>query len=491
MVSLETSNKTRILIADDEDLFLQTTAEILRCEGYRCDAVTNAMDGMEALRARNYELLIADINMPGNANLDFIRQGRVCFPQLPIILITGYPEIETAIQGIDLDIDHYLLKPLEIDLLLRKVGETLSSCGQRESNLPPSPQAAPFPRRVLDVEGRILFISKEFALRLGYRPEELIHQSMIDHAEAPLPLKAAATEAEVEETEVLEKRFLRRNGETLDALVIRRRIPAQTGRSGLIEEYVVEMSDAECAELRPAHGRRLENFALVTGGIAHDLNNMLNVVDGYLILSEEFIDPTHRVQGFLEESRRAVRRAASLTRKLLDLSRPRKTDRTEPIDLCDLFRELESMVRVRAKTGCETAFTISETAPRVVGNPDGLFDAIFNLITNALDSLSSGGGVVHILAEEANLDRDFCSVHPGLLPGRHLSIEVIDTGCGIPIDILDKIQEPYFTTKPRGEGTGLGLSIVFRVVREMGGAVDIRSCPGLGAAVTILLPVNR
>lgn len=115
----------RILVADDEVPFLRSLAELLRRKGYDCECAEDAAGAMRLLRANGFDLLIADIKMPGNAELEFVRDLPHVAEGLPVILVTGYPSLETAIQSVGLPVEAYLVKPLEFDELLAKVRDSM------------------------------------------------------------------------------------------------------------------------------------------------------------------------------------------------------------------------------------------------------------------------------------------------------------------------------------------------------------------------------
>lgn len=115
----------RLLLADDEQTFLLATADLLRREGYHCDTATDAPMAAAMLRATHYDVLIADIKMPGNPNLELIRQVARSIDGLPVIVVTGYPSLDTAVDAIDLPVWGYLKKPLDFDILLQKIRSAL------------------------------------------------------------------------------------------------------------------------------------------------------------------------------------------------------------------------------------------------------------------------------------------------------------------------------------------------------------------------------
>lgn len=494
MVSTDESIGRRILVADDEDLFLHSTADLLRDEGYSCDTVSNSEEGFRALRTSPYNLLIADINMPGNTDLEFVRRGRNCFPDLPIILVTGYPELDTAVGGIEINVSNYLMKPLESDALIREVHSVISESWDARPKNPSGPVALhgdslPFHKRVVGPDGRILMISESFARLLGFSAHEIRNVQLADLSETPL-FHPSQSDRGVFHS-IVEKKFLKRNGETLNALVFRQHLPDDRQGNGAVEEYILDITEERRLGDLDSLDLTIETAGLIAGGVAHDLNNMLNVVDGYLLLSQEAVHSNHPTQEFFEESRKAIAKASRLTWELIEFSKSEQEEAFDPIDLDRLLSDLESLSQVRLGDKIEMAITRCEETPLVLGDQDALFDALFNLVMNAADALSSNRGVIHVYVDrislERKIDRNSCSYDPT----EYLRIEVIDNGSGIPEDLIAKVHQPFFTTK-RGEGgNGLGLAIVFRTVKKAGGFVDIRSVLGLGTGVSVCLPISK
>jgi DNA-binding response OmpR family regulator len=134
-------NVGRILLADDETSFLKSTTALLRREGYECDGVDDTPGAVEKLRAAHYDLLIADIKIPGNADLDLIKQVPQLAPGMPVIMVTGYPSLETATQSIELPVVAYLVKPVASEELLRQARLAIE-CAQTYRTIPPPSGAA-------------------------------------------------------------------------------------------------------------------------------------------------------------------------------------------------------------------------------------------------------------------------------------------------------------------------------------------------------------
>jgi DNA-binding NtrC family response regulator len=125
------TSPTRILIADDESLYLRTTGALLRKAGYECECVSNSFDAIESLRRSSFDLILSDLNMPGNLKLELLREGRSQWPHIPLIVVTGVPSLPTAIEGVRLGIADYLLKPVKFDDLLGSIERVLSQSKRR------------------------------------------------------------------------------------------------------------------------------------------------------------------------------------------------------------------------------------------------------------------------------------------------------------------------------------------------------------------------
>lgn len=128
------NQRGHILIADDEETFLLATADLLRAEGYACDCVSDASDALRLLRSDHYDVLIADIRMPGNPELELVKVLSEEFGGLPVILVTGYPSVDSAIKSVELPVTAYLLKPVDLPELMRQV-DTAAQRGRYRSAL--------------------------------------------------------------------------------------------------------------------------------------------------------------------------------------------------------------------------------------------------------------------------------------------------------------------------------------------------------------------
>jgi signal transduction histidine kinase len=252
------------------------------------------------------------------------------------------------------------------------------------------------------------------------------------------------------------------------------------------EAMVKRFQEIEANETQVRQAQKMEAIGQLTGGVAHDFNNILTVITGTIeILGEAVKDRPHLAQ-ITDLISAAAARGADLTRHLLAFARrqplqPRNTDvNALVIDAARLLRptlgeqiEIESMLA-------------HDSAPALI-DPSQLSTAILNLALNARDAMPDGGKLT-LETRNVVLDENYASMNREVKPGNYVMIAVSDTGAGIPGRLLDKVFEPFFTTKEVGKGSGLGLSMVYGFVKQSNGHIKIYSEEGHGTTVKLYLP---
>ena len=234
---------------------------------------------------------------------------------------------------------------------------------------------------------------------------------------------------------------------------------------------------------RLTQARRMEAVGQLAGGIAHDFNNLLTIVSGY---ARRLIDRPELTAAHdeLNQILTASDRAAQLTRELLAFARRGHTTAT-PLDASALIRELEPMLRRLLAADIVFDFQLEAGLPQVVMDRTALEQIMMNLIINASDAMPSGGTLA-VTSEGRTLDAPEAE-RRGLEPGVYVTLSVTDSGVGIPPDALERIFEPFFSTKGE-KGTGMGLATVYATVDQAGGWVEVESTVDVGSTVTVTLP---
>ena len=250
-----------------------------------------------------------------------------------------------------------------------------------------------------------------------------------------------------------------------------------------------DITERKRAEEQLRQAQKLESIGTLAGGIAHDFNNILSAILGNAELARMDLDPRHEAYGCLEEIRKAGQRAKGLVQQILAFGR-RQPSEQKVVLLQPLIEEMARLLRATLPAGVELHLALDPTAPAVLGDANQLHQVLVNLCTNAWHSLDDQPGTITIDLRACTLDHPAAAALPGTRPGRHVRLEVVDTGHGIEPEALRHIFEPFFTTKPPGKGTGLGLTVVQAVVQSHHGAIVVDSIPRKGSTFTLYLPAT-
>jgi len=347
----------------------------------------------------------------------------------------------------------------------------------------------------MDLEGRCMFANRSAVKLLGYRDQqellsrdihELIHHSRADGQPWPKEecgvYKALNAKAAVHRDE---ETMWRADGSSFFAEYHSHPIR----RDGVVIGAVVtffDITERKERELELVHAQKMEVLGQLTGGIAHDFNNLLTIILGNLRLLEDAgtaatDEARHEI---IEDAISAARDSADLTRRLLAFSR-KQTLKTQWADVNAFLREHGPFFRRVIGEDIELDMRSCRGPLSIRTDLQQLQSAMLNLAINAADAMPAGGtlsiGTKRLeIAADGNGD--------GLAPGSYAVIEVEDTGEGMPDDVARHAVEPFFTTKQPGHGSGLGLSMVYGFAKQSGGALRIRSEPGQGTLVSLLIP---
>jgi two-component system, cell cycle sensor histidine kinase and response regulator CckA len=287
-----------------------------------------------------------------------------------------------------------------------------------------------------------------------------------------------------------ERSFLRLNGEVFPVEVSATPIMYDGQPSALV--FFRELTDRRRAEeervrleQRLRQAQKMESVGRLAGGVAHDFNNHLTVINGYCDMLLDALGPDDPLREELGEIRAAGDRAAALTQQLLAFSRKQVVE-PKPLLLNDVVEEFCRMVRRLIGDDIEVTADLEPALGSVMADRGQMHQILMNLAVNARDAMPEGG---KILIGTANADLEGADpALPDIKPGPYVVLTVADTGVGMSQETQQKIFEPFFTTKPMGIGTGLGLATVYGIVQQASGFIRLTSEPGHGTAFRIYLP---
>jgi PAS domain S-box-containing protein len=239
-------------------------------------------------------------------------------------------------------------------------------------------------------------------------------------------------------------------------------------------------------EIQIRQANKMEAIGTLASGIAHDFNNILSASSGYTELSIPLAPPESILSKNLHKIQQANKRAAELVRHILTLSRE-KESAAQVLQPKLIIKEAIKLLRASLPSTIEIQQQIESDA-YILGDAAQVHQIIMNLCVNAGHAMEADGGLLSISLKDEELDATFTRQYVKLTPGRYVVLQVQDTGHGIPVEIIDKVFDPYFTTKSLDKGTGLGLAVVHGIVNTYRGEITVESEVGQGTQFTLFLP---
>jgi len=345
---------------------------------------------------------------------------------------------------------------------------------------------------MLDPQGNVASWNAGAERIKGYTPSEILGEHIAvfytpEDQVAGLPrlaLETAATTGRFESEGVR----VRKDGSRFDAHVVLDTVHDETGRpigfakiTRDVTERLRAQRELEATRQALFQSQKIEAIGQLTGGVAHDFNNLLAVVLGGLEVLRRRVPDEARTRAILDDLVRAVDRGAALTRRMLAFAR-RQDLTIRAVDVAALVGGMTELLERSLGPGVAIETPFPPDVPPVRTDPHHLETALVNLVVNARDAMPDGGTITISAARTVPAPAD------GLPPGDYVAVAVTDGGCGMDEATLARAVEPFFTTKGVGKGTGLGLSMVHGLAEQSGGRMRIRSRPGLGTTVELLLP---
>ncbi len=232
--------------------------------------------------------------------------------------------------------------------------------------------------------------------------------------------------------------------------------------------------------------QKMESVGRLAGGVAHDFNNMLGVILGHVEFAFEKAEGNQELYADLKEIQTAATRSADITKQLLAFARKQAISPRQ-LDVNDAVENMLKMLRRLIGEDIDLAWQPGAHLWPVKMDPSQIDQILANLCINARDAIS-GVGKLTIETGRKSFDGEYCSDHPGFIPGDFVLLAVSDNGSGMDKDTLENLFEPFFTTKDVGKGTGLGLATIYGIVKQNNGFINVYSEPGQGSIFKIYLP---
>ena len=280
------------------------------------------------------------------------------------------------------------------------------------------------------------------------------------------------------------EQMIRKNGEFIDVEVSATPFVFNNKNGTLV--FVRDISERMHMEGQLRQAQKMEAVGRLAGGVAHDFNNMLQVINSYAELAMMQIAPDDPVYSFIQEIEKAGQRSVELTRQLLAFAR-KQTVVPKVLNPNESVAGLLNVISRLIGEDIKLIWKPGDTNWHIKMDPSQLDQILANLAVNARDAIS---GVGKILIETSNsvFDEEYCHNHIGSIPGEYVQLTMSDDGCGMNKETLSNLFEPFFTTKPLGRGTGLGMAMVYGIIKQNNGFINVYSEVGLGTTFKLYLP---
>jgi len=489
-------NPIRVLLVDDDEndyILTRDWFSEFQMVGCQLEWIDNYQQAENAIAHNNYDIYLVDYVLGSFNGLELLRQAMAKGCSSPMILLTGQGTREIDLEAMKAGAADYLEKSkLNAPLLERSIcyalerKQTAQKIRQQAALLDVATDAI----FVHDLDDPILFWNRAAeglygwsrAEAIGRKTQELWcekNESLLQEALNHL-MEHGSWEGELHQTTksgreiIVESRWtlVKNFGNTPQSILV-------------VNTDITEKKQLEAQFLR---AQRLESIGTLASGIAHDLNNVLApiMMTAQLLESQMQDERSRKLLPMLISN---AKRGANLVNQVLSFTRGLEGERTV-LQLKHLIIEIQQIIKETFPRSIEVMIRIPPNLWTVSGDATQLHQVLMNLCVNARDAMPDGGNLT-ILAENFLVDENYARMNIDAKIGSYVVVTVIDTGTGIPPEVLDRIFEPFFSTKQTGQGTGLGLSTVMGIVKSHGGFVNVQSKPGHGSQFQVYLPAQE
>jgi PAS domain S-box-containing protein len=348
----------------------------------------------------------------------------------------------------------------------------------------------------ISLDGKLISVNPKFIAIFNYATkQEMLKHSFDSLFDGPDDFLAIKKRLERENViQALETRFQRKDGNVIWCALHLKKLHDQAADKIFLDGAILDITDRkrieaekQNLEIQLRQSQKMEAIGTLAGGIAHDFNNILAAIDGFSELALDDIPKGSLLYDNIKEIRVATRRATDLVKQILTFARQTEVKK-QPVKLSDILEETLKLLRSTIPSNIDIRKEI-HTGKLVMADPTQLHQIIFNLCSNATHAMQSINGLLSIYLRELFIDAEKPEKLANLMPGPHFDLCIQDTGHGMTQEIVERIFEPYFTTKNQGDGTGMGLSVVQGIINNMRGAITVESAPNKGTTFHVYLPV--
>jgi PAS domain S-box-containing protein len=498
--------KLNVLLVDDEIRITELLAYALRKRPYEITTAHSGYDALEIIATQQINILVTDIRMPNMDGLELSRRVREKHPQIQIIIISAHGDVDSAVEALKLGAVDFLQKPVDPKMLqlslnsssekwhLRhELDKAYRELAQEKELLSVTLNSIGDGVIATDLDGNVIMLNKISVELTGWSQKDAAGKPLTEVFHIINEKTRAICENPVEK--VLETgRIIGLANHTAliskdgtERSIADSAAPIRNRNSEIIGTVLVfrdvTLENRVNAEL--AKTKKLESVGILAGGIAHDFNNILTGIMGNINLAKGAINDDQETYNLLEAAERASKRATKLTHQLLTFSKGGEPI-VEASSIYNLVRESADFTLTGSGIACRIDQVVSLWS--AVVDKGQIDQVVQNIVLNARQAMPEGG-TIQILCENFEKQEDQHEALPPIAPGDYVRVRITDEGIGIHSTLLEKIFDPYFSTKQ--EGSGLGMAVTQAIINKHRGYIECESTPGKGTTFTIYLPAVR
>ncbi|MGH7885303.1 MAG: response regulator [Thermodesulfobacteriota bacterium] len=490
----------KILVVDDEHLILRIITDILTKQGYEVRTAPNYHHAIQFLETEDFSAILTDIRMPEKSGIDLLTHIRELNQDVPVILMTGFASMDSAMEAVKQGAFDYLTKPLDFAKLTKVIKQSIEKFELQKTNRDLMEQLKEINN---NLEEKISERSRELKNILNSANEAIIttDNSLIIKTANPKTIEIFGEVCVGKELNTLIKginfktiipkilnnaSYLTKHefqyGDKHLEINLSQFLDYETEEVFGVVAIIDDITDKKKLEVQLLHSTKMSAVGQLAAGIAHEFNNVLSGIVGYTSLAMTR-DDIEKIRADLKVVDKASQRAIDIIKKLLTFSK-QKEEKYTLSNIDEIIEDAISLVKnVLDKEGIKIVKHYSKV-PAVRVNQGEIQQVILNLIINAQHA---------IMQNKDSLSEMLIGIKTKV-EGTDVKIEISDTGVGIPKEIIPKIFDPFFSTKNKNSsqsGSGLGLSVSYAILERHKGSIEVSSVTGEGTTFTIQLPYNQ
>jgi two-component system cell cycle sensor histidine kinase/response regulator CckA len=496
----------RTLIVEDSAIDAELLVIALRSAGY--DPAWTRVDTEPQFREalhRELDIIFSDFSMPQFSAFRVLQLLRETHPEVPCIIVSGTIGEEQVVETLKSGAIDYVLKDRldRLSLVVRRARReaqerakrrraeiALQAAQEKLNRLLAHSPAVIYSLKFETDAPRAVWVSENVRQLLGYDPETACSREWWTRHVHPEDRRLAVDDDSRLRAlghAIREYRFQHKDGTYRWISDEQRLVRDVHGEANEVVGVWTDITDRKSLEAQLRQAQKLESIGQLAGGVAHDFNNILTVIQGHASLLLAQRETTEFTQESAQQIALASERAAALTRQLLTFSR-KQVMQAKVIDLNEVVGNVIKMLKRVLREDVSLLVNYGSNRPMVHADPGMVEQVLMNLAVNARDAMPRGGELTIATANE-HIDAEYVSLHGQGSPGEYICLSVTDTGSGISPEVMPRIFEPFFTTKPVGHGTGLGLATVYGIIHQHLGWITVSSELNRGTVFRVYLPM--